>query len=116
MATKLERQLAEAKIAIQNGEKKRARVLLSELIKSDKNNPDVWIWLSAVVETQKDRVYCLQQALKLDENNEVARRGLATLGESEYRQQLQIPINRQIRDWEKTAGITQVKPLQQFFI
>lgn len=116
MVSKTVRQLAEAKLAIKNGDKKRARTLLSALVKTDRNNPDAWVWLSAVVEKREERVYCLQQAINLDEQNEVARAGLAALGELEYHQEVHIPINSQMRDWEKDQEITIYTPFQQMIM
>jgi len=72
--------LQEAIGAIRRGEKTRARDLLTRLLKNDPANPDYWLWMSAVVETAKERTYCLQEVLKRDPNNEGARRGLVLLG------------------------------------
>ncbi len=65
---------------IEKGEFANARDLLTRLIKSDQNNVSYWVWLSAAMETQKERLYCLQMALKLDPANAAARRGLTLLG------------------------------------
>jgi len=72
--------LQEAIGAIRRGENTRARDLLTRLLKNDPANPDYWLWMSAVVETTKERIYCLQEVLKRDPNNEGARRGLVLLG------------------------------------
>lgn len=71
---------AEAVRAYQGGQRRRARDLLTRLLKAEPNNLDYWIWLSAAVETEKEQVFCLQKALKLDPNSEAARRGLVMLG------------------------------------
>ena len=70
----------EAVSAVRNGENNRARGLLTRLIKTDPKNVDCWIWMSAVVETPKERIYCLQEALKVDPSNPVAQRGLIMVG------------------------------------
>lgn len=62
------------------GDKARARQLLTELLKTDQNNATYWIWMSAAVDTLKERIYCLQTALKLDPDNVTAKRGLVLLG------------------------------------
>jgi tetratricopeptide (TPR) repeat protein len=72
--------LNEAIEALQNGDKVRAKDLLTRLLKTDQSNATYWVWLSAVVETQKERIYCLQTALKLDPNNVSAKRGLVLFG------------------------------------
>ncbi len=70
----------EAVDALRGGNKAHARELLTGLIKNDQNNVDYWIWLSAAMETSKERVYCLQTAFKLDPENATAKRGLILLG------------------------------------
>lgn len=108
-----ERQLIEAKSAIQNGSIHRARVLLTELVKADKFNPEVWLWLSAVVETPKERRFCLEQVLKLDPQSRAARHGLAILGDEQYRQEVRIPFAQQKHDWEKEKGLQQTTSMKQ---
>jgi tetratricopeptide (TPR) repeat protein len=58
----------------------RARELLTRLIKANQKNVTYWLWMSAAVETTKERVYCLETILKLDPRNEAAQRGLTILG------------------------------------
>jgi tetratricopeptide (TPR) repeat protein len=70
----------EAVNAIQNGEVNRARDLLARLLKLDPRSVDCWIWMSSVVETSKERIYCLQEALRIDPGNEAAQRGLILAG------------------------------------
>ena len=66
---------------IQAGELDKARELLARLIKADKGNVDYWLWMSAVVKTPKERVYCLREVLAIDPKNEDASLGLRMLGE-----------------------------------
>lgn len=70
----------EAVEALGQGDKGRARDLLTRLLESDQNNPQYWIWMSAVVDSAKERIYCLQTALNLDPENTTAKRGLVLLG------------------------------------
>ena len=72
--------LNEAIEALRKGDPVRAKDLLTRLLKSDQNNATYWVWLSAAVETKKERIYCLQTARKLDPNNEAAKRGLIIFG------------------------------------
>ena len=58
----------------------RAREILTNLLQTNQQNADYWVWLSAAMETQKERLYCLQTAYKIDPNNTAARRGLVLLG------------------------------------
>lgn len=67
---------AEVLSAIDAGDRARARDLLTRLLKINQENPQYWLWMSALVESAKERVYCLKEVLRRDPNNETARRGL----------------------------------------
>ena len=58
----------------------RAREILTGLLQTNQQNADYWVWLSAAMETQKERLYCLQTAYKIDPSNTAARRGLMLMG------------------------------------
>ncbi len=66
--------------AAKAGQRKRAKDLLTRLLKTEPNNVDYWVWMSAVVETEKEQIFCLQKAVKADPNSIAARRGLVILG------------------------------------
>lgn len=70
----------EAVEALREGDKAKAKDLLTKLLKTDQNNIQYWIWLSASVESTKERIYCLQTALQLDPEDATAKRGLVLLG------------------------------------
>jgi len=72
--------LQEAIEALRRGERSRARDLLTRQLKTDHDNAMCWVWLSAAVDTQKERLYCLQTALQLDPQNAAAKRGLILMG------------------------------------
>ena len=72
--------LNEAKEAVRLGHKVRARDLLTRLLRADQANPTYWLWMSSVVETVREQVYCLQTVLRMEPHNEAARRGLTLLG------------------------------------
>lgn len=72
--------LMESINAIRRGERAKARDLLTRLIKSNPNNAEYWLWMSAVVSSPRERIYCLQEALKQDPNNTSACRGLVMAG------------------------------------
>lgn len=65
---------------IQSGDQERARQLLIDLLKTDPKNDRAWVWMAAVVETAELKQECLEEALKHNPRNQVARRGLAALG------------------------------------
>ena len=70
----------EAVKALRGGQRMRARDLLTRLLKADQSNVNYWLWMSAAVDAEKEQVFCLQNALKLDPNSVAARRGLVVLG------------------------------------
>ncbi len=75
-----EEMFKEAVQSVKSGQRRRAKDLLTRLIKADQSNVDYWIWMSAAVESEKEQIFCLQNALKLDPNALAARRGLVVLG------------------------------------
>ena len=100
----------EAMEALRGGDKAHARELLTELIKEDQNNAEYWIWLSAAMETAKERVYCLQTAFKLDPENAAAKRGLILLGALPADETIQpFSVNRP-RAWEEKLLLAHEKP------
>gem|GEM_PF-107083 len=70
----------EAVQAIQEGQTERAKDLLTRLLKTDQKNPDYWLYLSAVVDTPSEKIFCLESVLKIDPANQAARRGMILLG------------------------------------
>jgi tetratricopeptide (TPR) repeat protein len=99
--------------ALREGDKAKARDLFTQLLKTDQNNPQYWIWLSAVVESTKERVYCLQTALELDPENATAKRGLVLLGALPPDETVQpFSLNRP-RLWEEKLGLAGEKPKEK---
>src|SRR5512147_2564555 len=91
----------EAVDALRRGDKARARERLTLLLKAEQTNPTYWIWMSAAVDSAKERVYCLQTALKLDPENATAKRGLILLGALPPDENVQpFSLNRP-REWEQ---------------
>ncbi len=72
--------LKEAIDALNKGQRSRARDLLTRLLRIDQDNPTYWLWMSSVVESPKERIYCLENTLRLDPQNMTAQRGLILLG------------------------------------
>ena len=96
--------------ALRRGDKPRAKELLTLLLKSDQNNPIYWIWLSASVDSQKERIYCLQTALKLDPENGTAKRGLILLGALTPDDTIQPFSMNRPRTWEDKLLLANEKP------
>lgn len=101
--------------ALRRGDKPRAKELLTLLLKADQNNPTYWVWLSASVDNAKERIYCLQTALKLDPENGTAKRGLILLGALAPDESVQpFPMNRP-RAWEDKLLLANEKPKERGF-
>lgn len=66
---------------IKSGDNDRARQLLIEKLKTDPKNDAAWVWLATVVETAELKQECLEEALKHNPHNEVARRALTAMGQ-----------------------------------
>jgi|KBSSwiStaDraftv2_1062776.scaffolds.fasta_scaffold03204_12 tetratricopeptide (TPR) repeat protein len=100
----------EAVEALRVGNKNRARELLTGLLKTDQNNATYWVWMSATVDTTKERIYCLQTAFKLDPQNAAAKRGLILHGALPPDETIQpFPVNRP-RAWEEKLLLAHEKP------
>ena len=96
--------------ALREGNKVRARDLLTGLLKNDQNNATYWVWMSATMETVKERIYCLQTALKLDPENATAKRGLILHGALSPDETVKpFPVNRE-RAWEEKLLLAHEKP------
>ena len=96
--------------ALRAGDKARAKDLLTRLLKVDQNNAAYWVWMSAAMESNKERVYCLQTALKLDPENASAKRGLTLLGAIPPDESVQpFPLNRP-RPWEEKLLLAHEQP------
>jgi tetratricopeptide (TPR) repeat protein len=70
----------EAVAAARAGDRSHARELFTRLLRADSSNSDYWIWMSSVVDSERERLYCLESALKLDPKNRAAQRGLVIAG------------------------------------
>lgn len=87
-----------------------ARDILTKLLKADQNSPAYWVWMSAAMETQKERLYCLQAAYKLDPTDAAARRGLLLMGALPPDDSIQpFPMNHP-RPWENKLKLADEKP------
>ncbi len=74
--------LQEAIEAIREEKFERARDILTRLLRADQNNPTYWLWMSAAVQTPKEKRYCLETVLRLDPDHKLAKQGLALMGVS----------------------------------
>jgi tetratricopeptide (TPR) repeat protein len=65
--------------AAKSGRRDQARELLMGVIEVDERNEQAWLWLSGVVDTDEDRLICLENVLTLNPDNVRARAGLRWL-------------------------------------
>jgi hypothetical protein len=65
--------------AARGGQKRMAAGLLTRSIQLDPHNEGAWLWLSGVLEDPHQIAFCLNSVLKLNPNNERARKGLQWL-------------------------------------
>jgi len=101
--------LQQAQEAIHEGQFAHARDILTNLLRVDQQNPDYWVWLSAGMETQKERLYCLQTAIQMDPTNIAAQRGLILMGAvTPDDAQKPFPLNH-ARPWESKIKLTEDK-------
>lgn len=82
--------LQQAITAIKSGDKKNGRQLLMEVLKADSRNEDAWLWMTQVLDSDDERIKCLQTVLKINPDNEKARRGLAKLQQKQMQQLAQV--------------------------
>jgi tetratricopeptide (TPR) repeat protein len=100
----------EAIEALRRGDRTRAKEQLTLLLKAEQTNPTYWVWMSAAVDSTRERIYCLQTALNLDPENATAKRGLILLGALPPDENVQpFPINRP-RAWEEKLLLAHEKP------
>lgn len=90
--------LQEAIDAITQGQQSRARDLITRLLQANPENPTYWLWMSAVVETKKECIFCLKKVLQLDPDNRLAKKGLVLLDEVTPQETTVRPLVK--RKWE----------------
>jgi len=104
-----ESMLQQAVEAIRKEQFAQARDIITKLLRTNQENPDYWVWLSATMETQKERLYCLQTAYKMDPTNSAARRGLILMGALMPDDSVKpFPMNHP-RPWEAKIKINEAK-------
>ncbi|HEY89313.1 MAG TPA: hypothetical protein G4N98_06215 [Thermoflexia bacterium] len=71
--------LQQAIAAARAGRKAEAWRLLAQVLHQNQRNELAWLWLSSVVDSEEQRVKCLENVLMINPNNTAARNGLAQL-------------------------------------
>jgi hypothetical protein len=75
MSDNLQRAIA----TIRAGDKATGKLLLAQVLQAEPGNQTAWLWMSAVVDTDEERVQCLERVLAINPNNETAKQGLEAL-------------------------------------
>ncbi len=104
MATPEETMRDEAMAAVEAGDRNRARDLFTRLLKINQANPEYWLWMSAMVDTHKERIFCLTEVLRRDPDNAAARRGLVVLGQIPPSENPVAPLRAQKRNWQTAVS------------
>ncbi len=65
--------------AAKAGQVAQARSILKQIIEQEPRNETAWLWLSGVVETDEQRIICLENVLAINPHNKAAQRGLNAL-------------------------------------
>lgn len=81
--TTLDEELAEGIAATKMGQRDVARQHLQNVLRTDPNHETAWLWMSGLVDTPQQKRDCLQRVLALNPGNEMARRGMEQLAQSE---------------------------------
>lgn len=65
--------LKEAIKLIKEGNKKEGGQILLDLVKSEPNNENAWLWLSMCLADQNKKIQCLEKVLEINPNNQKAK-------------------------------------------
>lgn len=62
--------------ALRAGDRPRARELLTAIVTADEHNEQAWLWLSHAVDSDQERLICIENVLTLNPNNQQAQQAL----------------------------------------
>lgn len=95
-----DRMFVEALEAIRLGQTSRARDLLTRLLQNDKDNEHYWLYMSSVVDSNKEQIFCLENVLRINPKNASAKRGMVLIGAKPAEGKIK-PIRPKLqREWE----------------
>ena len=68
-------ELKQAITLIKSGQKEAGKEILLQILNEDENSDTAWLWMTATVDTDELRMECLEEALRINPDNEKAQRG-----------------------------------------
>jgi tetratricopeptide (TPR) repeat protein len=74
-----EEMLKQGIAAFKAGRTAEAGELFLQVLERDPDNEMAWLWLSGTVETERDRLECLERVVEINPYNGIAQRGIETL-------------------------------------
>ncbi len=86
---------------IRTGNREQGREILEEILETDENNEEVWLWLSSVVDSNEDREICLENVLAINPDNIVAKKGLEALRQGTFN--VHNMMEEALEDFEEVA-------------
>jgi tetratricopeptide (TPR) repeat protein len=89
-----EEELNQAITLIKAGKKSEAVSILKSILKADRNNELAWLWLSACADKPEDKVFCFQEALRINPNNEHVKKALKQLEPNHIPEQYLSPVSK----------------------
>ena len=66
-------------VAAKSGNQLAAKQLLAQALKYNSRNEKAWLWMSGVVDTVGEQILCIEQALKINPQNDTAKQALIKL-------------------------------------
>ena len=74
--------------AIKSGNKVDGKRILVQILRVEPENEDAWLWMTYVVDMDRQRRDCLQQVLKINPDNKMAQRGMDILDQRQAKRLL----------------------------
>jgi hypothetical protein len=65
--------------ALKAGRKADAKRILTQIVDTQEDNEEAWLWLSACVDTPEEQQICLENVIAINPNNQKARKGLEAI-------------------------------------
>jgi hypothetical protein len=102
--------LTQAITLIKAGNKADGGALLASLVRENPKNETAWLWLSACVATNEQKIYCLKKVIEINPDNDVARKALTELTSDQPKIEPQMPVQEPatFEDLEPTPSASNV--------